>query len=230
VIPLSSLDYNQNNQIGRGGSATVYEGKFSGRDVAVKVYWFDNPSTQSNKKLLLKEAAELLSLQHENIIKCFGVCAEIGGIILELAKKEIVVGGVTQYVHSLKQLIEAIPKEFFSMELRYAFLVHSSLIFYLILQLFFLFRYEALFQVASGLDYLHNRKITHGDLKSANVLVLEQDDWTFKLCDVGQSHIDVTTKLTNSTTVSASRTGSNSTTRRGTISFEAPEVSTRIQI
>ncbi len=118
VIPLSSLDYHQNNQIGRGGSATVYEGKFSGRDVAVKVYWFDNPSTQSNKKLLLKEAAELLSLQHENIIKCFGVCAEIGGIILELAKKEIVVGGVIQYVHSLKQLIEAIPKEFFSMELR----------------------------------------------------------------------------------------------------------------
>ena len=140
VIPLSSLDYNQNNQIGRGGSATVYEGKFSGRDVAVKVYWFDNPSSQSNKKLLLKEAAELLSLQHENIIQCFGVCAEIGGIILELAKKEIVVGGVTQYVHSLKQLIEAIPKEFFSMELRYAFLVHSSLIFYLILQLFFSFQ------------------------------------------------------------------------------------------
>ena len=84
----------------------------------------------------------------------------------------------------------------------------------------FLYRYEGLYQIACGMDYLHNKQILHGDLKSANVLVHgDQEDWIFKLCDMGPAHMAMTTKLTNSTTSKAS-----SKTIRGTVSFEAPEV------
>ena len=64
----------------------------------------------------------------------------------------------------------------------------------------------------------------HGDLKSANVLVLGQDeDYIFKLCDVGHAHIAVTTTVSNSIT-SANRFSHQKQSNRGTISFESPEV------
>lgn len=56
---------------------------------------------------------------------------------------------------------------------------------------------EGLLQVACGLTYLHQRKTIHGDLKSANVLVsgLSEGDYVFKLCDMGQAHIELTSKI-----------------------------------
>ena len=81
-------------------------------------------------------------------------------------------------------------------------------------------RYQGLYQIACGMDYLHKKTILHGDLKSANVLVHgDEEDWIFKLCDMGPAHMAMTTKLTNSTT-----SKSCSKNRRGTVSFEAPEV------
>ncbi len=76
------------------------------------------------------------------------------------------------YVHSLRQLTEVagdLPEET---------------------------KHEALFQISRGLCFLHSKKITHGDLKSANVLVTGSgDEIFFKLGDFGSAHAQLTTKL-----------------------------------
>jgi len=43
--------------------------------------------------------------------------------------------------------------------------------------------YQLAKQIAVAMNYLHNQKILHCDLKSQNILV--KDDWTIKLCDFG---------------------------------------------
>ncbi len=101
-------------QVGRGGSATVYEGKFNSQNVAIKVYSIDNTSVPANKNLLLKEAAELISLSHDNIIKCHGVCIDAGAIVMELAKKVVEIDGNQFSIHSVRQLIDTISKENFN--------------------------------------------------------------------------------------------------------------------
>ncbi len=81
-------------------------------------------------------------------------------------------------------------------------------------------QHEALFQISTGLEYLHEKRVVHGHLKSANVLLTGgQEEFIFKLGDFGQIHATITSKL--STSMSAIN-GNRS--RTGTISFEAPEV------
>ncbi|KAJ7886908.1 kinase-like domain-containing protein [Mycena leptocephala] len=44
---------------------------------------------------------------------------------------------------------------------------------------------KLLFQIAQGIEYLHSRKIVHGDLRGANILI--NNDWTACLADFGLS-------------------------------------------
>jgi serine/threonine protein kinase len=146
----------------------------------------------------MREAAELLQLDHCNVIKCYGICLERACLIMELAAKLITVELESTTVHSLRQLIETVGE--------------------LPLDL----KYEALFQMANGLEYLHGKKIIHGDLKSANVLVTgeTENDFEFKLADFGKAHAALTSKLTSN----MSSVGKSKSQRTGTTSFEAPEV------
>ena len=195
-IPGSELTFCSKDKIGQGASGVVFAGTYMGKPVAVKQFSFDNPALPLNKELLLKEAAELVILDHDNIIKCYGVCQEQSSLILELARRELLVDGKQCYVHSLRQLTEMagdLPEET---------------------------KHEALFQIANGLSYLHSRKITHGDLKSANVLVTGSGhEVFFKLGDFGSAHAQLTSKLTT-----ANMTAISTQSRAGTTPFEAPEV------
>lgn len=132
--------------IGQGASASVYKGTYKGSTVAVKKFAFDNPSLPTNKALLLKEASELLKLNHSNVILCHGVCVEDASLIMEFASKHLTLGESAVEVHSVRQMIEAVGEEFpYDLKL------------------------EAIFQVSEGLAYLHSLSILHGDLKSGNV-------------------------------------------------------------
>lgn len=68
---------------------------------------------------------------------------------------------------------------------------------------------------------MHSKQLAHGDLKAANVLVHDNSDdnsdWTFWLCDIGNTHNQITTKL-------ASTINQNRQAVRGTVAFDAPEV------
>ncbi len=120
LISRSQITYttDRENQLGSGGSATVYKGTFGESRVAIKVYSLDKPSLPVNKNLLLKEAKELVALNHQNIIKCYGACVEIGAIVLELAEKIVRIDDVSHSIHSLRQLVDTIPSQFFGPLLR----------------------------------------------------------------------------------------------------------------
>ncbi len=120
LITQTQISYttDKENQVGSGGSATVYKGTFGESRVAIKVYSLDKPSLPVNKNLLLKEAKELVALSHQNIIRCYGACVEIGAIVLELAEKMVEIDGVQHSIHSLRQLVDTIPSELFGPLLR----------------------------------------------------------------------------------------------------------------
>ena len=118
LIDESQLIYNKDKKIGCGGSATVYTGSFMGKSAAFKVYNFENPNLPFVKNVMLREAAELASLDHDHIIKCYGVCVTKGVIVLEYASKLIELYNKIYEIHSLRQLLDCIPAEEFSVELR----------------------------------------------------------------------------------------------------------------
>lgn len=80
---------------------------------------------------------------------------------------------------------------------------------------------KQLYQIACGHEYFNSKQLTHSDLKAANVLVHAKNDnhsdQTFLLCDIGNTHNQITTKF-NSTI------NKNRQAVRGTVAFDVPEV------
>ncbi|KAI9565120.1 hypothetical protein GHT06_008889 [Daphnia sinensis] len=203
IIPakniLSAADYilSCNIPLSVGWCSSVYLGSFQGKNVAVKCFSLSHPDMQPAKGILLKEAQEILKIDHSNVIKCMGVCIEKGSIVLELTQIRISKTKQWFLVNSLRQLIDTVGD-----------VIETDLI------------NEALFQILEGLHYLHSNQVVHGDLKSANVLVTEEDDnYVFKLTDFGGCHAQLTTRITSNFSLNTSKR-----TKPGTTSFEAPEV------
>ena len=195
VISSSEIEIFQ-PAIGQGATSTVFKGRFNGLSVAIKKFNLDE--APRNEDYLIREAAELIKLKHDNIINCYGVCLNQLSLILELAEKVIIIEGKSHRVHSLRQLLETVGS------------------------LPFALKNEALYQISLGLAYLHSKNIMHGDLKSANVLVtgVNEDDFYFKLGDFGKAHAALSTRISTNTSLA-----NNSIRKKtGTISFEAPEV------
>lgn len=175
LIDLHDLEYSIERPIGQGAFGSVYKARLKSRnkEVALKIYHLDIVNSNSSKRLLQNVVKELTSLDHENIIKCFGLCLEKMGIVLELAEKTIMLDSQPVTVHSLRQLINVVGDD-------------GEIPDWLIL--------DAMFQITKGLEYLHNSKVNHGDLKSANVLVSGKVDteYSFILADFGQPQSAIT--------------------------------------
>ncbi|KAJ7279128.1 kinase-like domain-containing protein [Mycena rebaudengoi] len=65
-------------------------------------------------------------------------------------------------------------------------------------------------EIAQGLEYLHSRKIVHGDLRGANILI--NDEWSACLADFGLTSLSDTTTATHTSN------------RAGSIRWMAPEL------
>lgn len=88
-LSSSAIEYDSKDEVGQGAPATVYKGKYLSKTVAVKKYVISNPRIQASQDLLAREAAELLKLDHENIVKCYGVCLDYFSLVLEFCFKTI---------------------------------------------------------------------------------------------------------------------------------------------
>jgi hypothetical protein len=117
-LAAQEVTFRTDNQIGKGGSATVYAGSFGLVSVAVKVYNFDKPSLPVNQFLLQKETAELVALHYANIVTCFGLCIEKNCLVFALARKQVTVDGICHTIHSLRQLVDTLPTHLFQLELQ----------------------------------------------------------------------------------------------------------------
>src|SRR4051794_39506774 len=82
----TSATYELLEEIGRGDLATVYRARdrVRGRDVAVKQLHEPAHSDPQQQERFWQEAASLVNLQHDHLVRIHGVDQERGWIIMEL--------------------------------------------------------------------------------------------------------------------------------------------------
>ena len=156
---LFSIDYDElkiMKKIGKGGFANVYLAQWKGNLIAFKL--FDTSflgNSENNFSIFEKEFGILASINHPNIVHCYGATLKIPriGILLEYCKS----GDLFNYIK-----VERIgdPLDF---ESKLSFIRN----------------------ICSGMEYLHNRKIIHRDLKLENILI--SDNNIAKITDFGIS-------------------------------------------
>ena len=149
-------------EVGDGASSRVYLGSFHGITVAIKQLKSYSPRLASS---LIKAYEPVFHLEHDNVVKVYGICPKVGYIVMEYCQK--VVDG--QELKTLGDLL-----------LHYGSSVPEEL------------RITALCDVAEGLQYLHSQGLVHGDIKPQNVLITGSDsEFLFKLTDYACTmHID----------------------------------------
>ncbi|GFR45345.1 hypothetical protein Agub_g6714 [Astrephomene gubernaculifera] len=165
--------------VGQGAEGTVWRGRWHHIDVAVKEMHptsasfgklvsiakdLSSPESARSSEVLagvVKEVSALMDLgQHPNIIRFVGVCAEPPRIVTEYYK-------MGSLYHLLKEARQG------NMRTREKLTWAKRLI--------------MLQDMAAGMSYLHSRNYIHGDLRSPNVFVSE--DQHLKIGDFGFARI-----------------------------------------
>eukprot|EP00892_Ulva_mutabilis_P006166 jgi/Ulvmu1/3921/UM018_0144.1 len=140
--------------LGRGGFGTVYHGRWRGLEVAIKTVVFESGARDSQTALVASEAAIASNLVHSNIVATYWhdvrTVSDAHGLELGIFKlclvQEFCNGG------SMRQ---AIARGVFGPSLRRRWRPIMSI----------------LEDIASGMDYMHAKRICHGDLNPNNVLL-----------------------------------------------------------
>jgi len=101
---------------------------------------------QSNPMEFLKEAAIMHSIEHENIVRLYGVVLATDSLML-----------VTELAH-LRSLLECLKDS----GLRVSFLTIPTLC-------------EFALQICNGMRYLEQKRLIHRDLAARNILVFSKD-------------------------------------------------------
>ena len=148
-------------QLGTGGFGTVYKGLYHGiHPVAIKI--IHHVEEERHKDSFIREASLLKALRHKNVVQFLGACLD-GPHGTALLVTELMELGDLWRALSAKD-----PKgdRIFSWYSRGA---------------------QCLIDVATGLHYLHSRRVVHFDLKSANILLSRSG--TAKLADIGMARV-----------------------------------------
>ncbi|GKA13474.1 kinase-like domain-containing protein [Tanacetum coccineum] len=180
--------FSKANLLGQGGFSSVYKGILNVDDdrfVAVKVLHLQNQGAQRS---FMRECEAWRNIRHRNLLKIITSCSSIDfqGNDFKALVYEFMPNG------SLHDLLHSATSTF---------------------RLNLLQRVNILMDVASAVDYLHNRCLTtivHGDLKPSNILL--DEDMVAHVGDFGLARFLGTNSNQN-----------NSTGVKGTIGYAPPE-------
>ncbi|KAF7033792.1 hypothetical protein CFC21_044867 [Triticum aestivum] len=170
ALPLSLLqeitgDFSDEQEIGRGGFAVVYQGKLENRTVAVKRM----SNTYMYEKEFQREVQCLMIVKHKNVVRFLGYCADTQGS-MEKYDGKFVMADVQQRLLCFEYLPKGSLHEY---------ITDSSS------GLQWRDRYRIIKGVCQGLHHLHQQNIVHLDLKPANILL--DDNFVAKIADFGLS-------------------------------------------
>eukprot|EP00892_Ulva_mutabilis_P000885 jgi/Ulvmu1/10798/UM069_0033.1 len=168
--------------LGRGGFGTVYHGQWRGLEVAIKTVVFESDARDNQTALVASEAAIASNLVHPSIVATYWhdvrTVSNARGLELGIFKlclvQEFCNGG---------SLRNAISRGMFGPRLRWRWQPIMT----------------ALKDIAAGMDYMHAKRICHGDLNPNNILLkfggsevgqaaLQKGDFDLKITDFGLAH------------------------------------------
>jgi serine/threonine protein kinase len=146
--------------LGVGNFGVVYKTTLNNRDFAVKTIRTKAKDELSTLVMIKRESDvyTAVHLKHDNILTLYGVCSwPKYALVLEYAS----LGSLRAFLHDA------------------AFKQQRS-------TLTFTTRARMLQNAAAAMKHLHGHGIVHGDIKTENIVVM--DNLTVKLCDFGLSH------------------------------------------
>ncbi|XP_049931987.1 cysteine-rich receptor-like protein kinase 10 [Nymphaea colorata] len=157
AVQEATNNFSVENKLGRGGFGPVYKGQLNGRLVAVKRL---SESSGQGLKEFMNEVILIAKLQHKNLVRLLGCCAERGEkmLIYEFMPN----GSLDTFFYD--------PQKRKSLD--------------------WVKRFNIIVGSARGILYLHQDSrlnIIHRDLKAGNVLLDEQ--MTAKISDFGMARI-----------------------------------------
>ncbi|XP_017836990.1 activated Cdc42 kinase-like isoform X2 [Drosophila busckii] len=146
IIPADSISVNK--QLGIGEFGIVQQGVWTNGSerIQVAIKCLCRERMQSNPMEFLKEAAIMHSIEHENIVRLYGVVLATDSLML-----------VTELAH-LRSLLECLKDS----GLRVSFLTIPTLC-------------EFALQICNGMSYLEQKRLIHRDLAARNILVFSKD-------------------------------------------------------
>uniref|UniRef100_A0A8R7PM34 Protein kinase domain-containing protein n=2 Tax=Triticum urartu TaxID=4572 RepID=A0A8R7PM34_TRIUA len=172
ALPLSLLkditnDFSNDREIGRGGFAVVYKGVLGDRSVAVKKL----SKAYMHETEFDREIECLMRAKHKNVVRFLGYCDDRQRSA-ETYDGKLIMADVQQRL----LCFEYIPNGSLDLYLNNAHRDWDTC-------------YKIIKGICHGLQYLHDNRIIHLDLKPANILL--DNDMVPKITDFGLSrHLD----------------------------------------